>query len=327
MELRTTFRIDPSPHKISYSDPVMFIGSCFANSIGEIMLSGRMPVLINPSGTVYNPVSVCNTLNEALSGKESVKEDLYFNEGTYHSLFHHTEFSSSDPVELLRKINKRSMEALAFLKTARYLFLTFGTARVYRLKKSGVIVSNCHRIPSENFQSELLSVEEITSLWSQKLDHLHSLFPLLKIIFTVSPVRHWKDGPHGNQISKSILLLAIEELLKHPVQPYYFPAYEIVMDDLRDYRFYADDMLHPSSPAIKYIWKAFSECFFDNPTIDRWNEIVKITKACQHRFNTDSKENIARFAENMIKQITALENKGITVDLSAERSYFLGLLR
>jgi hypothetical protein len=140
-------------------------------------------------------------------------------------------------------------------------------------------------------------------------------------------VRHWKDGAHGNQVSKSVLFLAVEELLNHPVKPQYFPAYELLMDDLRDYRYYNDDMLHPSALAINYLWDAFSGSYMENNTLNIWNEVVNISKGCNHRFNVDSKVKISDFAEGMLKRISQIEHKVPTIDLSSERNYFLGLLK
>jgi hypothetical protein len=285
-----------------------------------------MPVMVNPAGAVYNPASVCNTLDTIISEKEFIADDLFFHEGTYLSFYHYTDFSSPNCDELVEKINGKSKEALSFLSKAGFLFITFGTARVYRLKKSGIIVSNCHKLPASYFEPHLLSVAEIVFLWSRQLERLHSLFPSMKFVFTVSPVRHMKDGAHGNQISKSILFLAIEELLKHPVSPLYFPAYELVMDDLRDYRFYADDMLHPSTSAIDYIWEAFSSCFMDDKTMNLWNEIVKISKASHHRFNSESGAGRIKFAEKMIRHINEIEDKIPGLDLSSDRTYFQNLL-
>lgn len=326
MELRTKVIIEPSEDKITYDDRVMLIGSCFASSIGSRMEMGRMPVMINPAGAVYNPVSVCNTIETITSGKEFTQDDLSFHEGTWFSFYHYTDFSSDDPLKVLDKINRRSKEAFTFLKNAGFLFITLGTARVYRLKKTGGIVSNCHKIPSVQFETELLSLRDIVNLWERQLEILNRLFPRLKVVFTISPVRHWKDGAHGNQVSKSILLLSVEELLNHSSSPSYFPAYELVMDDLRDYRFYNDDMLHPSDTAINYIWEAFSGCYFESKTIKTYNEVVKITKACNHRFNSDSRSRKLDFAERMLKQISNLEADVPSIDLSFEKSYFQNLL-
>ena len=326
MELRTTFEIAPSSQKITYDDPVLFIGSCFATEIGKQFEAGRMPVMINPSGTVYNPVSVYNTLDSITGGRKYTAEDLYNNNGTWLSFNHYTDFSSDDPEEVLYMVNSNSEKAFNFISLAKFLFITFGTARVYRLKKSGRIVSNCHKISSSEFTNELLSPSEIVSLWGSELTKLRSLFPDLKVVFTISPVRHWKDGAHGNQISKSVLFLAVEELLNHPSNPGYFPAYELVMDDLRDYRFYDDDMLHISSSAINYIWQRFADCYLDNKTAELRNEVMKVTKACSHRLTSALERKKRQFVVSMIERINLLEKKIPGVDLTMEKAYFNNIL-
>ncbi len=326
MELRTTFNIEPSPYKITYDDRVLFIGSCFASSVGEQMGRGKMNVMTNPAGTVYNPVSVCNTLNSIAAGKEFTSDDLYFYDGMWLSFSHYTDFSSVDPGNTLDKINSKLKEASSFLKNPGFLFVTFGTARIYRWKKTGQVVSNCHKIPSGQFSHELLSVKEIVELWTNQLDRLSDYCPGLKVIFTISPVRHLKDGAHGNQVSKSVLFLAVEELLAHASKPWYFPAYELVMDDLRDYRFYNDDMIHPSDSAINYIWEAFSGSYLDKTALKIWNEALKITKARSHRFNSDNRSKKRDFARKMLAQIAEIENKVPAIDFSEEKSYFLKLI-
>lgn len=327
MELRTKVNIEPSADKITYNDGVMFIGSCFASSIGSRMETGHMPVMINPSGTVFNPVSVSNTIDTIISGKEFNREDLTFHDGTWFSFYHYTDFSSDDPQKVLDKINRKSKLAFDFLKNAGFLFITLGTARIYRLKENGMIVSNCHKMPSAQFTAELLTVSEIVTLLQRQLDRLHALFPRLKIIFTISPVRHWKDGAHGNQVSKSTLILAVEELLNYSPSLKYFPAYELLMDDLRDYRFYNDDMLHPSDTAINYIWEAFSECYLESRTVKIYNEVVKITRARNHRLIADSPSRIRGFALKMLDQISHIEAGLPKIDLSDEKIYFQNLLK
>lgn len=326
MELRTTFNILPSPEKIAYDKPVMFVGSCFSASIGNKLDEGHMPVLINPTGTVYNPVSVINTLEFIAGSTNYTIDDLYNFNGRWVSFNHYTDFSSEDPDKVLHKINAKKSEAASFLKNTRLLFVTFGTARVYRLKRTGIIVSNCHKIPSAEFTHELLTVDQIVSLWTKQLDHICKLYPDLKVIFTVSPVRHWKDGAHGNQVSKSVLFLAVEELLNHSMVSGYFPAYEILMDDLRDYRFYDMDLLHPSQLAIEYIWEAFSQCYFDNDTKVLWKEVSKVKKAFSHRFLTDSSAGRKKFAQQNLSLINSLLSRNPFLDLHIERTYFMDLL-
>jgi hypothetical protein len=222
--------------------------------------------------------------------------------------------------------NTCSEKALKFISRAKFLFITFGTARVYRWNKSGRIVSNCHKIPSSEFTNELLSPSGIVSLWDSQLTKLRSLFPDLKVVFTISPVRHWKDGAHGNQISKSVLFLAVEELLNHPSNPAYFPAYELVMDDLRDYRFYDDDMLHASSAAVSYVWQRFADCYLDGKTAELRNEVIKVTRAYSHRLTSALERKKREFAVSMIERIKIIENKIPTVDLTTEKDYFKRIL-
>lgn len=325
MELRTTFRIEPSAEKISYTDPVMFIGSCFSISMGELFEAGRMPVMINPSGTVYNPVSVARVLEGILGNKSLGPDRLYYYNGKWISFDHYTEFSSPSREEITEKICTRTREASEFLSRTRFLFITFGTARVYRWKESGDIVSNCHKIPPAFFSHELLEVSYISDLWNNLLSILMDHYPGLKVIFTISPVRHWKDGPHGNQLSKSVLFLAVEKLLEHPSAPGYFPAYELMMDDLRDYRFYDKDMLHLSETAVNYIWEAFSKCYFDKATIRLWNEVQKISKAMSHEIRASDRIEVRQFSENILAKITRLVEENPFLDLKTEMDYFLKL--
>ncbi len=326
MELRTTFEIEPSAEKITYKDPVLFTGSCFATEIGRQFKAGKMPVLINPSGTVYNPVSVCNTLDTITEGGKYTSDDLYNYNGVWLSFKHYTDFSAEDPATVVERINSAAERSHRFISTAKFLFITFGTARVYRWNKSGRIVSNCHKIPSSEFTNELLTPSQIVSQWDAELTKLKSLFPALKVVFTISPVRHWKDGAHGNQISKSVLFLAVEELMGHPANPGYFPAYELVMDDLRDYRFYDDDMLHPSSSAINYVWQKFSECYLDSRTVELRNEVMKVTRAFNHRLTGALERKKKEFAVSMIERIRNIEDKIPTIDLTAEKAWFSKIL-
>jgi hypothetical protein len=326
MNLRTTFTIDPSSDKISYKTPVMFIGSCFASEIGSRMAEGKMEILINPSGVVYNPVSVGNTIDIILENRIFTEDDLYKYNGVNLSFSHYTDFTSEDATSALNKMNSVTRKAHLFLKKARFLFITFGTARVFRFKENDKIVSNCHKLPASFFSRKILTVDEITSVWHETLNKLYAFNNNLRVIYTISPVRHWKDGAHGNQLSKSILFLAVEKLLEHKIVEGYFPAYELVMDDLRDYRFYAEDMLHPSQTAVDYIWRAFSDCYFDAETITLWKDIQSITKARNHRFLSDSLAGKREFANTILKEIAAIEKKVPGINLSDYRAYFLNLI-
>jgi len=326
MDFRTVIRVEPSEEKVGYGERVLFAGSCFAGSIGMKMSQGKMPVMINPAGTVYNPVSVSAVIELIMNKRDLEEKDLSFNDGEYLSFLHNTDFTSEDPQTLLKVINDRTRVAGEFIAGAKFLFITFGTARVYRRRDNGMIVSNCHRFPSSFFDNELLSPDDITGLWKSMLDSIHKRLPSLKVVFTVSPVRHWKDGAHGNQVSKSVLFLAVEELLSHPAVWGYFPAYELVMDDLRDYRFYDSDMLHLSPVAADYVWDAFTGCFFEEKTMALWKEVMAVTKARQHRLINVSRSGIEAFAKTMLVKIEEIHKKEPLADLSADKDYFSSLI-
>lgn len=325
MEFRTTFQITPSDFKITYRNPVILLGSCFSIYIGDLFKRGHIPVMINPTGTIYNPVSVGVALNSVATNRVYTIKDLYNNNGTWLSFDHYTNFSGTNPNEVIDRINRGLSAASEFLFRAGHLFITFGTARIYRRNESGKIVSNCHKLPSNEFKHELLTVDEIVFAWLRHLDDLQLKFPGLKVVFTISPIRHWKDGAHENQVSKSVLFLAVEELLKHPSQPAYFPSYEIVMDDLRDYRFYEEDMLHLTPSAVNYIWEAFTDSYFEAKTLEVWKDVAKIDTAMGHRLKGDSAGNIVKFSERILRQIESILQKEPGIDLEKERDYFSGL--
>lgn len=327
MNFRTEVNILPSPQLIGYSTPVMFIGSCFAGEMAGKMKEGLMPVLSNPYGVVYNPFSVSAALRDIISGRIFTADDLWYYNNRWLSFSHHTLFSSANAEEVLDTINELQGLAGAFLAKASFLFVTFGTARIYRRKDSGAIVSNCHKIPSSFFESEMPGPAEICSDWNLLLDELHEFNPGLSVVFTVSPVRHWKDGAHGNQLSKSVLFIAIDELQKHRFAPSYFPSYEIMMDDLRDYRYYGEDMLHPSQVAVNYIWDKLSAAWIDSGAMELWREIAALTRAAGHRVTGRVPAEVHSFAVAMLDKIATLEMKNTGIDFSAIRAHFLELLQ
>ena len=251
MELYTRILLPKARFSFSYEDRVVMMGSCFAENIGRKLEENKFSVDINPFGTLYNPASVAEGLRMLLRPERFTSGDLFRHEGVYHSFTHHSRFSAPSEEECLDHINSRLSQSSDFLRKATRLVITLGTAFVYRLKSDGRIVSNCHKLPEKMFDRQRLSTQEIVEDWKPLLLALWEQNPALKILFTVSPIRHWKDGAHENQLSKATLLLATDALQKdYPGRIAYFPAYEILMDELRDYRFYADDMLHPHWPLI-----------------------------------------------------------------------------
>ena len=326
MDFRTIVDIPPSINKIDYTTPVLFTGSCFSSYIGEKFEELKMPVLINPAGTLYNPLPIGSSIGNIVAGKRYVQDDLFYYNGKWISFDHYTTFSDEKIDVALDKINSKMIEANQFLHKAKYLVVTFGTAWVYRYNKTGKIVANCHKLPASEFSRKMLTVDEIVSYWESLLDGLNLYNEYLKVIFTVSPIRHWKDGAHENQLSKSTLLMAIEKLTNHHTLPEYFPAYEIMMDDLRDYRYYADDMLHPSSMAIKYIWEQFSKCYFDKDTVALQREFLKLHKAMEHRIMNGSLKEREKFVKNSLDLIDELSFKVPSVSYEKERQHFNSLL-
>ena len=260
--------------EISYRDNLMFIGSCFSENIGTYFERHLFRTdLNNPFGILFNPASIAKAVRRLLSETPYSDNDLFLHNGVWNSYDHHSDFSDTEKEKCLAKMNDKLKESSQFLKNATILFITFGTAWIYRQKVNGQIVSNCHKMPANTFLREKLSVQDIVNEYT---DLFHT-FPFsdkkTRVIFTVSPVRHTKDGLHENTLSKAILLLAIEKLLsnqkseiKNQKSAIYFPSYEIVLDELRDYRFYSDDMLHPSPVAIAYIWQQFVDTFISADT-------------------------------------------------------------
>lgn len=307
MQLTTPVHINPFSFKLGYQNSTLIIGSCFATNIGERLNRLKLPVLVNPFGVVYNPVSIVNSIELLLGNQKFSYDDLFFSNGLWSSFYHHSSFSSSDKDEVFQNIQKELEKGKIFLKHTDRMIITLGTARVYEYKRTGQIVSNCHKVSASEFTHRLLSIDEVYAYLSKALLLLKELRPDLKIILTVSPIRHIKDGAHGNQLSKSTLLLAAERLCKDIESTAYFPAYEIMMDELRDYRYYADDMLHPSSLAVEYIWQKFSTSLFNDETQQLIGEMEKVVKAKDHRpFNIDGEEYKA-FKKSFLSKVLTLK--------------------
>lgn len=269
MKLQTIVDIQPSEWKIGYEDKILLVGSCFADSIGEMMEQRGLQVTCNPFGTLYNPVSIAQALNIK---HQTSNMPLIYNEGLWHSMAHHGSFSRPTREEAEQAVAD-SIEAMQrALREASVVIVTFGTAWVYEM--NGEVVGNCHKLPAERFTRRRLSVDEIVQTWQPIL----AQYPDKHWLFTVSPIRHIKDGLHENQLSKATLLMTVEQL-----RVGYFPSYEIVLDELRDYRFYAEDLVHPSPVAIQYIWERFTEVYCTPQTRNEMTIQYKRYKQTQHR--------------------------------------------
>ena len=285
MSFFTEIKIPEFPLKMDYSKSMMFFGSCFSENIGQKLLDLKFDIDLNPFGILYNPVSIANSLHILLKKRVFTESDLFKDQGMWSSFYHHSRFSSVDRETALEKINGRITLSREFLLKADFLMITFGTSWVYELKETGQVVTNCHKVPAAQFKRFRLDVSDITEVYSELLMEIWKFNPNLKVVFTVSPIRHWKDGAVENQVSKATLLLAIDHLLKRPESNNvaYFPSYELMMDELRDYRFYAEDMLHLSPVATDYIFERFGKIMISNNSLQIAREVVKITKAILHR--------------------------------------------
>jgi hypothetical protein len=324
------FRTEIFPEKISkpiaYGNKILAIGSCFAENIGSRLTALKYDVDINPFGIQYNPASIADGLNRIISGKGFEMKELFEYNEAWHSFSHHSDFSDESPNIALAKMNNRLEKAANNIGKTNFLMLTLGTAWVFILKENSAIVSNCHKLPAHTFLRKKLSVEEAFTLLKKPLEILCASNPDLQIILSISPIRHLKDGMHENQISKATLFLAAEKLSLEFENIHYFPAYEMMMDDLRDYRFYASDMTHPSSQAIDYIWEKFEEsCLLTNEGQLR-KEISRLIMAVNHRlFNPDS-EKSRKFARTQLGIIEALKQEASTISFEPEFEYFNSIL-
>ena len=277
MKLQTIVDIAPSAWKIGYDDRILMLGSCFSDSIGQIMTEHYLPVTCNPFGTLYNPLSIAHAINYQLPMTND-QLPLVSHDGLWHSMAHHGAFSraSREEAEAAVRASVESMQK-AF-QEATVIIVTFGTAWVYEM--DGRVVGNCHKLPENCFTRRRLSVDEIVETWRPLL----AQYPDKHWLFTVSPIRHIRDGLHENQLSKATLLQAVEKLsteyrIQNTYRISYFPSYEIMLDELRDYRFYADDLVHPSSMAVNYIWERFVDAYCTPQTK---NELVLQHKRWKH---------------------------------------------
>jgi hypothetical protein len=324
MAFTTEVRIPEFPWKIDYSKGVMFLGSCFSENIGQKLVDLKFQVDLNPFGVLYNPVSIANSLKFILDKQEFFEYDLFQDQGLWNSFHHHSSFSDVDLETTLLKINSKIVNSHQFLKDAEFLMITFGTAWAYQLENSKQIVSNCHKVPASHFNRLRLNSYEIVEAYQLLLEELWAFNPKLKVIFTISPIRHMKDGAVENQVSKAALILAVDKLAKTFAnrQFAYFPAYELVMDELRDYRYYAADMIHLSDVAIDYIFEKFQSAAISQESILFSKSIEKIRKAMNHRpFKTDNQEYM-KFLEANIQEINKLAFNFPNIDFGEELAFF-----
>lgn len=299
---RTSIDIKPYSFRLDYQSNILTLGSCFSENMGLKMKNVFFKTEINPFGVLYNPISILNSIQLLLQNKKFTASDIFEYKSLWHSFAHSSSFSDVSSELCLSKMNERIESASEFIKNTDVLLITFGTAWVFTDKESGRVVSNCHKLPAAKFNRRRLTVDEITEAYSDLLTKLKALYPNLNVVFSVSPIRHWKDGAHENTISKSTLLLAVDALQNQFGNVHYFPAYELLMDELRDYRFYASDMLHPSDVAVEYIWSKFSESVFSEETLQLMKKLEQLAADRAHRPLHPLSPEYALFKENTGKR-------------------------
>ncbi len=278
----TQVAIEPPGIKISREDPVWTVGSCFSDEIGRRMAEGGFKVRPNPLGTLFNPASICRQLKRVAEGVPYAPGDLYLHNGLWHSHDFHTSFSSPDCVGALAAMNGAISSLHDALPSLRYLILTLGSARAFICRDTGCVVANCHKLPADRFEVTDLSTDTIAGDLSATLRLLKTAAPQMEVIITVSPIRHKAYGLHADKLSKARLLLAADTICSRG-EAVYFPSYEIMTDELRDYRFYAADMVHPSETAAEHIFGRFAETFFTPATINDAAHSRKESRRLRHR--------------------------------------------
>lgn len=312
MKLSTPVAIQPLDQKIDYQSRLLWLGSCFADNMGSQLAQLGFTQSTNPFGILFQPLALQQLVDRALQDKVYTHTDLIFHNQLWHCFELHSDCSNPDPEAMLADLNTNQQSLKTQLQQATHIGFTLGTAWVYRHLASDRVVANCHKIPQKAFAKELLSVAEIEAALHQLISSIQAVNPNVQLVFTVSPVRHSKDGLVENQRSKSHLLVALHQVLETH-KAYYFPAYELLLDELRDYRFYADDFLHPSPLAIRYIWEKWLSVTTTPETQALIAEVEAVQKSRQHRpFNPETEEHRV-FLEKLEKKELELRNRGVNL--------------
>ena len=330
MQFQLPIQIKSPKTRINYRDKILLTGSCFTEHIGNSLGELKFSVLQNPNGILFDPRSVCTSLISYLDNKQYKKADLFFLNEVWNSWEHHSRFSNINAEECLKGINRSQQQASEFIKEANWLIITLGSSFSYRLTNEALRgrsqlndgVANCHRAPSQWFTKHLLTIDEIISQLDATYHRLQQVNPGLEIIFTVSPVRHIRDGVIENNRSKARLLEAVHHMVRKLPGLYYFPAYELVIDVLRDYRFYDIDMVHPNYPATEFVMEKFKENFIDEESQQLMDEVRKIVIARKHKaFQPETNAHKA-FLKTHLEKSKEMQAKFSFLDLTEEINYF-----
>lgn len=328
MKFRFEFDIKKLPQPITHRHKLLLMGSCFTENIGGKLDGYKFCTLQNPNGILFNPVSVANALTDYIEAKQTEESDLFYYKEAWHSWKHHSRFSGVTPADALQKINASTAKAHSFLEEADYVFITLGSSWVYTLTEKaakagpGAVAANNHKAPADWFHRKLMRADEVIQALEAVLHRLFSFNAKLKIIFTISPVRHLREGVVENNRSKAVLIQAVHHLVDKFDPLYYFPAYELVIDDLRDYRFYAEDLVHPNYFATQYVWEKLVAACMDEKTKKLMEELHAINLAYSHKpFNTQSEQH-KRFLQAAYQKTLRLQDEHPYLNFDKELEYF-----
>jgi len=328
MKFHYEFDLKKLQQPINHQHKLLLIGSCFTENIGEKLQKHKFSVLQNPNGILFNPVSVSEAVINIIDEKKYTAADLFQHNETWHSWQHHSRYSGITAEDAVQKINASTQEAHDYLKKADYLLITLGSAWVYTLTEKaanatvGTVAANNHKAPADWFQRKLMRVDQVMVVLGTMLDKLGAFNPNINVIFTISPVRHLREGVIDNNRSKAVLIQAVHELNERLEKLYYFPAYELVIDDLRDYRFYAEDLVHPNYAATEYVWNKFIDACMNEETKALMKQIAEINLAFQHKpFNSNTEQH-KKFLHSYAEKAKKLHEQHSYLNFSKELDYF-----
>jgi GSCFA family len=321
MDFRLEFTPKPFDTKINHQQNLLLIGSCFTEQIGTKLVNHKFAVLDNPNGILFNPSSIAKSISSYINNKQYTEADLFYQNECWNSWEHHSRFSHPDEKICLNRINESQSKANEFLKNANWLLITLGSAFVYELENKEV-VANCHKVPTDKFSKRLLSEDEIIADLQKMIEKAVAFNPRLNIIFTISPVRHLRDGFVENNRSKATLIQAVHQLVEKNGICFYFPAYELVIDDLRDYRFFAEDMVHPNYAATNYVWEKFIAACIDETSQQLMKEIAVIVAAKNHKPFNPTSEQHKKFLQTNLEKVKKLQQQFGYINFEKETDYF-----
>ncbi len=320
MDFHLEFTPRPFDNRINHNQKLLLIGSCFTEQIGNKLAQHKFSVLDNPNGILFNPISIAGSISSYIENKQYCDADLFYQNECWNSWKHHSRFSHPDKDACLQMINESQSIAHHFIKKADWLLITLGSAFVYELDDKSV-VANCHKVPTDKFNKRLLSIDEVSTALQNMQEQVLQFNPGVKMIYTISPVRHLRDGFVENNRSKATLIHAVHQLMQDN-NSFYFPAYELIIDDLRDYRFYAEDMVHPNYAATNYVWEKFIATCIDEPSQSLMKELNSMNAAKNHKAFNPGSELHKKFLQTNLDKVKKLQRQYPYINFEEELNYF-----